>query len=176
MPVPLIFGALLKGLAAQGLSTLGNALLAKGKEAVEEKLGVKIPDKAEDLTPEVVARLREATMKHEEFLVDAQIRQAELDIKAEQGQEEERTKRWQMDMQSDSWLSKNIRPFTLMYWTVAITVLILIDSFSIDFKVEDKWIQLILYSYLTILGGYYTIRGAEKITKMITARKNGTGS
>jgi hypothetical protein len=37
--------------------------------------------------------------------------------------------RWDSDMKSDSWLSKNTRPLTLIYLTLASTILIIIDSF-----------------------------------------------
>lgn len=172
MPVPVLLAGVLKTLAANGLGMLANAVIAKGKDVVEKELGVKIPEKAEELTPEKMAELKALEFKHEEFLVEAGLREKELEIKAEQGQEEERTKRWQLDMQSDSWLSKNVRPITLVYWTVAITLLILVDSIkALAVDIPEVWVDLILYSYLTILSGYYTIRGAEKITKMITSRK-----
>ena len=48
------------------------------------------------------------------------------------------TERWKMDMNSDSWLSKNIRPLVLVFLVVATVLLIFIDAGTITFKVEDK--------------------------------------
>lgn len=67
-------------LASQGLSILGNAILAKGKDVVEEKLGVKIPDDPAKLTPELLAQLKIKEIDHEEFLVEAAQRKAETEL------------------------------------------------------------------------------------------------
>ena len=53
------------------------------------------------------------------------------------------TERWKMDMNSDSWLSKNIRPLVLVFLVVATVLLIFIDAGTISFKVEDKWTDLL---------------------------------
>lgn len=81
MPIPALLAPLLATLAQQGLSTLGNAILAKGKEVVEEKIGVKIPDDPAKLTPELLQQLQVRQMEHEEFLIDAGIRQRDQEIK-----------------------------------------------------------------------------------------------
>ena len=67
-------------LLQQGLSILGNAVLAKGKDVVEEKLGVKLPDGEKPLSPEQVVLLKQAEMKHEEWLIDADIRRNEQEL------------------------------------------------------------------------------------------------
>lgn len=71
MPIPVILAGLLKALAANGLSMIGNAVLAKGKEVVEEKLGVKIPDDPKGLDEAKLTELAKAQMEHQEFLVTA---------------------------------------------------------------------------------------------------------
>lgn len=81
MPIPLLLAPLLAKLADSGLSMLGNAILAKGKEVVEDKLGVKIPDDPAKLTPELLQKLQIRQMEHEEFLIDAGIRQRDQEIK-----------------------------------------------------------------------------------------------
>ncbi len=81
MPLPLLLAPLLAKLASSGLDMLGNAIMAKGKEVVEEKLGVKIPDDPAKLTPELLQQLQIRSMEHEEFLVDAGIRQRDQEIK-----------------------------------------------------------------------------------------------
>ncbi len=81
MPLPLLLAPLIAKLAEQGLGMLGDAILAKGKEVVEEKIGVKIPDDPAKLTPELLQQLQIRSMEHEEFLVDAAIRQRDQDIR-----------------------------------------------------------------------------------------------
>ena len=56
---------------------------------------------------------------------------------------QEVSKRWQADMKSDSWLSKNTRPLTLVFLTVAMVLLIFIDSTGLDFDVDSGWVDLL---------------------------------
>ena len=51
--------------------------------------------------------------------------------------------RWSSDMKSDSWLSKNTRPLTLIYLTFASTMLMIIDSFHTTFDVDEAWVGLL---------------------------------
>tara|TARA_Y100000401_G_scaffold113412_1_gene114055 strand:- start:387 stop:773 length:387 start_codon:yes stop_codon:yes gene_type:complete len=75
------------------------------------------------------------------------------------------TERWKMDMQSDSWLSKNIRPLVLVFLVVATVLLIFIDAGVIDFKVEDKWTDLLQLVLITVIGAYFGGRSLEKVKK-----------
>ena len=74
------------------------------------------------------------------------------------------SKRWDSDMNSDSWLSKNTRPLTLMYLTLASTILIIIDSFHTMFDVDVAWVELLKTLLITVYVAYFGSRGAEKIT------------
>ena len=49
--------------------------------------------------------------------------------------------RWQSDMKSDSWLSKNTRPMTLIFLTLAMTIFIVLDS-TILLEIKDGWVSL----------------------------------
>ena len=74
--------------------------------------------------------------------------------------------RWQSDMASDSWLSKNTRPLTLIYLTLASTILIIIDSFHMMFDVDAAWVELLKTLLITVYVAYFGSRGAEKITNI----------
>lgn len=74
------------------------------------------------------------------------------------------SKRWDSDMKSDSWLSKNTRPLTLIYLTLASTILIIIDSFHTMFDVDMAWVELLKTLLITVYVAYFGSRGAEKIT------------
>jgi|TARA_R100000084_G_scaffold109410_2_gene76418 hypothetical protein len=70
--------------------------------------------------------------------------------------------RWASDMQSDSWLSKNTRPLTLIFLTISMVLLIFIDSFDIDFSVDSGWVDLLKSLLITVYVAYFGSRGAEK--------------
>ena len=75
------------------------------------------------------------------------------------------TERWKMDMQSDSWLSKNIRPLVLVFLVVATVLLIFIDAGVITFQVQDKLTDLLQLVLITVIGAYFGGRSLEKVKK-----------
>jgi len=75
------------------------------------------------------------------------------------------TERWKMDMNSDSWLSKNIRPLVLVFLVVTTVLLVFIDAGAISFKVEDKWTDLLQLVLITVIGAYFGGRSLEKVKK-----------
>jgi hypothetical protein len=79
---------------------------------------------------------------------------------------QEVSKRWQSDMTSDSWLSKNVRPLTLIYLTLATTIYIVLDSLDISFKIDNAWIELLKTLLVTIYVAYFGSRGFEKFKKI----------
>lgn len=75
---------------------------------------------------------------------------------------QEVSKRWESDMKSDSWLSKNTRPMSLIFLTVSMVLLILMDSFQWDFVVSTGWVDLLQTLLVTVYVAYFGSRGAEK--------------
>ena len=75
------------------------------------------------------------------------------------------TERWKMDMQSDSWLSKNIRPLVLVFLVASTVLMIFIDAGTIKFIVEDKWTDLLQLVLITVIGAYFGGRSLEKVKK-----------
>ena len=75
------------------------------------------------------------------------------------------TERWKMDMQSDSWLSKNIRPLVLVFLVASTVLLIFIDAGAINFIVQDKWTDLLQLVLITVIGAYFGGRSLEKRKK-----------
>jgi len=78
---------------------------------------------------------------------------------------QEVTKRWQSDMSSDSYWSKNIRPLSLAFLTVTLFIYIILDSSIEGFKIDSNWIDLLSSLLLLVYGGYFGARSAEKIVK-----------
>ena len=75
------------------------------------------------------------------------------------------TERWKKEMQSDSWLSKNIRPLVLVFLVVSTVLLIFIDAGAIKFTVQDKWTDLLQLVLITVIGAYFGGRSLEKVKK-----------
>ena len=80
---------------------------------------------------------------------------------------QEVSKRWSSDMKSDSWLSKNTRPMTLIFLTVSVVIFILLDGFDIAFGINSGWIDLLKSLLITVYVAYFGSRGVEKF-KSIT--------
>ena len=75
---------------------------------------------------------------------------------------QEVSKRWDSDMKSDSWLSKNTRPMSLIFLTISMVLLILLDSFDWSFSVSTGWVDLLQTLLVTVYVAYFGSRGAEK--------------
>lgn len=75
---------------------------------------------------------------------------------------QEVSKRWQADMKSDSYLSKNTRPLTLIFLTISLVIFILLDGFNIDFSIDSGWVDLLKSLLITVYVAYFGSRGAEK--------------
>jgi len=84
---------------------------------------------------------------------------------------EEVTKRWQSDMSSDSWLSKNIRPLSLAFLTLALFIYIILDSSLEGFKINESWIDLLSSLLLLVYSAYYGARAVEKVTHIRNSKK-----
>ena len=75
------------------------------------------------------------------------------------------TARWQADLKSDSWLSKNVRPMVLIFLIVCTMLLIFIDAGAIKFDVKDTWVDLLQLVLITVIGAYFGGRSFEKVKK-----------
>ena len=75
------------------------------------------------------------------------------------------TSRWQADLKSDSWLSKNVRPMVLIFLIVCTMLLIFIDAGAIKFNVKDSYIDLLQLVLITVIGAYFGGRSFEKTKK-----------
>jgi hypothetical protein len=89
------------------------------------------------------------------------LKELEMDVVEMQ----EVTKRWQSDMNSDSWLSKNIRPLSLAFLTISLFIYIILDSSLNSFSVADNWIELLGSLLLLVYGGYFGMRSVEKVAQ-----------
>ena len=97
--------------------------------------------------------------------LEAKRKLKELILSHEAEMERNITDRWQADMNSDSWVSKNVRPMILIFLVVATVLMIFIDAGTIQFTVEEKWTDLLQLVLITVIGAYFGGRSLEKRKK-----------
>ena len=163
-----IVASLLGSLAENGLGLLSSAIQAKGKEVVEKTLGVKIPDNP---TAEDVSNLRQLQFEHEERLLELGIEKAKMELaelellaKAAQNDADNITDRWQADMSSDSWLSKNIRPMSLIAIFLGYFLFAMMSAFG--YNANEYYVTLLGNWGMLIMGAYFGSRTIEKLAEM----------
>jgi hypothetical protein len=103
------------------------------------------------------------TSKEEKLAAEAKIKELVSDYETKM--EANITDRWKADMNSDSWLSKNVRPMILIFLVVSTVLMIFIDAGTIAFTVEQKWTDLLQLVLITVIGAYFGGRSFEKSKK-----------
>lgn len=169
MAIPLLLAPLL----SQGLNLIANAALAKGKEWVEEKTGVNI---SQPMSAEDTIKLRQYELENEVELQKLRLEDNKLDVEifkliAENSKSENEaiTSRWASDMNSDSFLAKNIRPATLIFILVVYTIMAFSSGFGI--VVTPAYIELLGQWGMLIMTAYFGGRTIEKIVSDVRSKK-----
>ena len=103
------------------------------------------------------------TSKEEKLAAQHKIKKLVANYEVEM--EKNITDRWKADMNSDSWLSKNVRPMILIFLVVSTVLMIFIDAGTIQFTVEQKWTDLLQIVLITVIGAYFGGRSLEKTKK-----------
>jgi hypothetical protein len=103
------------------------------------------------------------TTKEEKKQLSISLKKVLLDAQAKM--EAEISQRHANDMNSDSWLSKNVRPMTLIFVIVCTMLLIFIDAGILDFSVKNEFISLLSTTLVAIISFYFGSRGFEKIKR-----------
>ena len=103
------------------------------------------------------------TSKEEKLAAEQKVK--ELIANYEIEMEKNITSRWEADLKSDSWLSKNVRPMVLIFLIVCTMLLIFIDAGTINFQVKDTWVDLLQLVLITVIGAYFGGRSFEKSKK-----------
>ena len=103
------------------------------------------------------------TSKEEKLEAEQKIKELVSDYETKM--EANITDRWKSDMNSDSWLSKNVRSMVLIFLVVCTVLMIFIDAGTIHFEVEEKWTDLLQLVLITVIGAYFGGRSFEKRKK-----------
>ena len=103
------------------------------------------------------------TSKEEKLEAERKIKEIIANHEAEM--EKNITSRWEADLKSDSWLSKNVRPLVMIFLIVCTMLLIFIDAGAINFEVKSTWVDLLQLVLITVIGAYFGGRSLEKVKK-----------
>lgn len=158
MPIP----ALLAPLLAQGLSLLGNAVLAKGKNWVEEKTGVNLD---QPLSAEDVLRLKQYEMDHEEELLRLRVEDKRLDLADVQSARDMNTRI--NESANATWLSKNV--------PAILALVVIISGFTLLALTKDADVRTAVVGLMTLVLGFYFGSTSASRTKDETIRSLSEG-
>ena len=123
-------------------------------------IGGKLIDK---LIPDPEAKAK-AQLELTKLAQDGELAKMANDSKMYEVEQTNLTERMQADMASDSWLSKNIRPLTLIYILVAYLVLAILDAALVD--IADSFVELLGQWGMLVMSFYFGGRTLEKIMDM----------
>jgi hypothetical protein len=123
-------------------------------------IGGKLIDK---LIPDPEAKAK-AQLELTKLAQDGELAKMANDSKMYEVEQTNLTERMQADMASDSWLSKNIRPLTLIYILVAYLVLAILDAAALD--IADAFVELLGQWGMLVMSFYFGGRTLEKIMDM----------
>ena len=146
-----------------GTTRVGDALrwlLKQGKEVAPELLKI-----ASNVTGIEALELLANKISTDTALSEADKQLLLEELNFDKIEMQETTKRWVSDNNTDSYLTRNIRPLTLAFLTATLFIYIILDSSLEGFKIDPNWIDLLSSLLLLVYGGYFGMRSAEKITK-----------
>jgi hypothetical protein len=123
-------------------------------------IGGKLIDK---LIPDPEAKAK-AQLELTKLAQDGELAKMANESKLYEVEQNNLTERMQADMASDSWLSKNIRPLTLIYILVAYLILAILDAALID--IADSFVELLGQWGMLVMSFYFGGRTLEKIMDM----------
>jgi len=139
--------ALLKTAAPALATAVGGPLGGMAIKAIADKLGV--PASISDVTTALQAN------------PDLALKLKEIDTRAFEAETKAVSERWLADMASDSWLSKNIRPLTLIYILTAFNLMSVLDGFG--FHIAEAYVNLLGQWGMVVMTAYFGGRTLEKV-------------
>ena len=150
-------------LASAGLNLLADVIREKGKDFVEKKFNVKIPDNPEQLDQETLLKLKELELKHEEELQRILLEQRQQELDYLKTVDQETTKRWVSD-NTAGLITKLVRPFTLIYLLAAFTLIGLLDQNLLH--VKDIYAKTLADLLQMAVLAYFGLRSFEKLKRV----------
>jgi len=87
-------------------------------------------------------------------------------VQAEQAAQQQVSARWEADMKHGSWLSKNIRPMTLIFLTICFVILSVFDGNMGEFTIGAAYVPVYQTLLMTVYAAYFAGRSIEKVKKV----------
>ena len=159
---------------AQRRAAFANGYQEKGKKKKDKKEEI-----VKEMNTKMPEKVRVQVLKHMNNLMDLpygsiafKIEKAEMEkemnqvfLNAESKLNESITERWKIDLKSDSYLSKNVRPLVLIFLITSTVLLVFIDAGAINFNVDGEWKELLKLLLTTTVAAYFGGRSYEKIKR-----------
>ena len=101
----------------------------------------------------------------DEERMEAKRKMKEVLMQAESQAQEQVTRRWEADMKSDNWLSKNIRPLICIFLTAMFVIISIFDGNAGGFEIAPAYIPIYQTLLITVYGAYFAGRSIEIIKK-----------
>tara|TARA_S200000501_G_scaffold312516_1_gene303576 strand:+ start:983 stop:1384 length:402 start_codon:yes stop_codon:yes gene_type:complete len=102
----------------------------------------------------------------EEEKAEARQKIEQILAEAEQAAQAQVSARWEADLKHGSWLSKNIRPITLIFLTAVFVILSLFDGNMGEFTISDAYVPVYQTLLMTVYAAYFAGRSIEKVKKV----------
>ena len=141
---------LLKGAAPALATAVAGPMGGMAVKAIADKLGV--PASVSEVTKALEAN------------PDLALKLKEIDTRAFEAEQKAVSERWAADMNSDSWLSKNIRPMSLIAILSGYFIFALMSAFG--YNANESYVTLLGNWGMLVFGAYFGSRSLEKITEM----------
>lgn len=149
-----VLAGLLKNVAPALAAAVAGPAGGLAVKAIAEKLGV--------------ASSVEAVVQTLQQNPEQALKLREIDVRQFEVAEGNVTSRWQADMGSDSWLSKNVRPLTLVYILTAYLLLAILDGNG--FKVAESYVELLGQWGMLVMTAYFGGRTVEKVFGLLKGK------
>ena len=158
MPLP----TFLTPLIGKGLNMVANAVAVKGKSWLKEKTGVDLSSGT--LSSEDEMKLKQFQIQNETELIKIRLEEKKIDFQELESENNAITSRWSADLSSDSFLSKNIRPLSLIAIFIGYFLFAMMSAFGLD--ANESYVNLLGQWGMLIMGAYFGGRSLEKIIDM----------
>jgi len=165
---------LIMALVNAGLPLLANAVVSKGKDFVEIKTGLKLPDVSfgQALSPADALALKKAETDHQEFLVTAALEDRKIDADLSKSEGADISARWDSDNKTDSWLAKNVRPLLMLALFCSLVLFALMSIPSVGQPIAENWVDLFKGLAQSAFYAYFGGRSVEKTARTIAENWN----
>jgi hypothetical protein len=148
---------LLKGIAPTLATAVAGPLGGMAVSALASKFGVS--DSVESVA-KAIAGDPQAAQK----IAEMELEFAKLAAEAMKNEDNNVSTRWSADMSSDSWLSKNIRPMSLVAIFIGYFLFAMMSAFGLNANEAD--VTLLGQWGMLIMGAYFGGRTVEKLAEM----------